>query len=134
LFLHSLGFSQIEIIFCVLPKGKQSLTFQFPFFSGKEDEFIGKYHQYLILKQKNLAIIIFDTFFDTSQIIEGTSYLKASSFLFLFSSGRFLIYLDRKFLVYLFSGEKIGKIQIDLGVDLNTVSVTKNHGIFIYLS
>jgi hypothetical protein len=134
MFLHSLGFSQIEIIFYELPKGKQSFTFQLPFFSGKEVEFIEKHHQYLILKQKNFDIIIFDTFLNTSHIIKGTSYLKSSSFLFLFSSGRLLIYLDRKFLIYLFSGEKIDEIQIDLGVDLNPLSVTKNHGIFICLS
>jgi hypothetical protein len=134
MYIHTIGLSQLEITLFEISKGKINHKIQLPYSRGKDIEFIEKCSQYIILKQKYLDAIIYDITSNVSRIIENTSNLCSSSFLFLFSSGRIVIHHERKLMIYLFSGEKIDEILLDHNVDLNPVCVSNNQNIFIFIS
>jgi hypothetical protein len=132
--IHTIGLSQVEISLFELPKGKINHKILLPYSRGKDIEFIEKCSQYIILKQKYLKLVLYDITSNVSRTIEDTSNLCSSSFLFLFSIGRFVIRHERKVMIYLFSGEKIDEIILDNSVDLNPFCVSNNQNIFIFIS
>lgn len=112
--------NQIELKITFI-QGEHQAMVSIPLQPFRRIEVVDRHESNVIVKQVGTDIMIYDLDDLTAVTLEGTASLTSVNVMFLYKAKRFMLFMDGKITVYMFSGERLFDIAADRPINQSPI-------------